>query len=76
MLSVPYLLSLWRKRWRPSEFSHFPAAGAADPEHAGYLLLARRLARLRARCTPRGAQRDFAATLQARRAINAGAGFA
>ncbi|MDB5860755.1 MAG: hypothetical protein JWQ76_4444 [Ramlibacter sp.] len=66
-----YLLSLWRNRWLPSEFSHLPGAEAADPVRADYLLLARTLAQLLSRCTPRGAQRDFAAALLAYRAIKA-----
>jgi hypothetical protein len=69
--SVLDLLSHWRNRWLPSEFSHLPAPESADPLRADYLLLARTLAQLLARCTPRGAQRDFAAALQAYRAIKA-----
>jgi hypothetical protein len=68
--AVLYLLSLWRNRWLPSEFSHLPAAeGGRDPARADYLLLARTLAQVLVLCTPRGAQRDFPAALQAYRAI-------
>lgn len=62
------LAGLWRDRWAPSEFCVLPASGG-DPARNDYLLLARALAQLLARCTPRGAERHFAASLKAWRAL-------
>ena len=63
--------SLWRNRWLPFEFSQLPSAETDDPQRRDYLLLAHSLAELLARCTPRGARRDFAAALRAYRGLRA-----
>jgi hypothetical protein len=66
---VLYPLSLWRNRWLPFEFSALPNEQTDDPQRRDYLLVARSLAQLLARCTPRGASREFGAALRAYRAI-------
>lgn len=62
------LSGLWRDRWAPSEFCVLPAPGG-DAARNDYVLLARALAQVLERCTPRGAERHFAASLKAWRAL-------
>lgn len=56
--------------WSTSEFAALPAPGGArNPELSDYLQLAHGLAALLAGCSPRGAEREFAASLKAYRAL-------
>lgn len=57
-------------RWVATEFSELPALGDADDEdERDWCVLAGGLALLLSRCTPRGAQRHFPASLQAWRSL-------
>lgn len=57
-------------RWIPSEFSELPAlAGSDRQDERDWCVLAGGVALLLSRCTPRGAQRAFPASLEAWRSL-------
>lgn len=57
-------------RWVPSEFSELPALARNErQDERDWCVLAGGLALLLSRCTPRGAQRNFPASLQAWRTL-------